>query len=544
LTGERPYVADNIMVVLFATASGPPPPPQERAPGRRLPDEICAICMRALAPEPARRHRSAAELADAVQAFLDGRHRAEQAAAHLTEAEAGWRRWQALAAERAALTVRLADLEASVDPWLPREQKTELLTARQRLRDLGTDSADAFSTAIAGAERALSQGPGNPDARGQLARAWFARFEEAEERGDRQEQAFYASRVRAHDDGEFAPRLQGEGRLTLRTTPAGAEVVLERFDRRGLVWPLSEPRSLGTTPLVDLPLAMGSYRLRIRSPGRPEVLYPVFISRGRRWDSGDVPLPPAVPDGCVYVPPGPALIGGDADVRDPLPRSEPWIDGFFAGVHPVTAQAYADYLTALHRQDPAAAWARSPRAASGMGTKASQYWEQPAAGAPYVVPRVDREGPPWDPRWPCMGISWEDARAYAAWRAKVDGQPWRLPTEPEWEKLCRGVDGRLYPWGDDFDATLCRMRFSRAGSPLPEPVGAYPLDVSVYGAQDLAGGVADWCGDEAFGVDDSRRPQRGGSWTSDGMRCRSTWRDGFKPGLPRTVTGIRLVRSL
>src|SRR5262249_37019470 len=54
---------------------------------------------------------------------------------------------------------------------------------------------------------------------------------------------------------------------------------------------------------------------------------------------------------------------------------------------------------------------------------------------------------------PVVNVSWHNAIAYAAWLAKVTGQPWRLPTEAEWEKAARGTDGRIYPWGDLWDQT-------------------------------------------------------------------------------------------
>ena len=125
----------------------------------------------------------------------------------------------------------------------------------------------------------------------------------------------------------------------------------------------------------------------------------------------------------------------------------------------------------------------------------------------------------------------------------MDRLPWRLPSELEWEKATRGVDGRLFPWGGQFDASLCRMRHSREGRPHPEAIGSFASDVSVYGVRDLAGNMAGWCGDERYGADPTRRAQRGGAWTADGNRCRATWRQGFRPDVVRAVTGFRLVCS-
>src|SRR5690348_4420769 len=53
------------------------------------------------------------------------------------------------------------------------------------------------------------------------------------------------------------------------------------------------------------------------------------------------------------------------------------------------------------------------------------------------------------PTQPVVGVSWFDAAAYCEWLSGQTGEPYRLPTEAEWERAARGgLEQRLYPWGD------------------------------------------------------------------------------------------------
>ena len=545
LTLERAYAPQSPVAMVFEVVSRPPPDPRERAPQLAISMEIAALCQRAMATDPNDRVPSAAALAEGVRSFLEGRQRAEEAARHLADAEASARLWRELLEQRAQLRERDAALADGFEPWTPMEQRGELLALREELARGHIAGASAFAEVVAAADRALSADPGNPDARALLAGAWWTRLERAEAAGDDADVAFCTERVRHYDDGRRAASLLGAGTITLATEPPGAEVFARRFVREGVVWRLGDAVSMGPTPLRAAPLDRGSWVLTLELPGFETTRYPVYIPRGHDWRGGAaVRLLRAgsVPTGFVYVPGGPFQLGGDPEALEARPASHPWLPGYLISRFPVTMADWCAYLNAIDREE---AWKRVPRGESGVKAESgTPYWELPADGEPFVVPEVDRDGDVWDPAWPVLAISWHDAVAYAAWRTDHDGAPTSLPTEQQWEKAARGVDGRAFPWGDIFDATLATIRHSVSGRPQPARVGARPGDISVYGVRDMAGTIRELCGDSTFDGDPERRVVKGASWNhlADAARCSS--RLGTSHWNVGAFSGLRVVRAL
>jgi formylglycine-generating enzyme required for sulfatase activity len=216
----------------------------------------------------------------------------------------------------------------------------------------------------------------------------------------------------------------------------------------------------------------------VRAPGFREP-----VARGR--DSSSIPLPDEAavqkvneqlrlvqreelerlaqrgirpPDQMVLIPAGEFSMGAEDGLPDSRPMHRVYVSAYWLDKYAVTNRQY--------RQCVEAGGCPFPKDQSSYDDAA----------------RVDH---------PVTNVMWGQARGYCRWQGK------RLPTEAEWEKAARGIDGRLYPWGNSDDVLKARARaveqqLMKNGT---DPVGTGEFAVSPYGVADLIGNVSEWVND-------------------------------------------------
>jgi hypothetical protein len=310
--------------------------------------------------------------------------------------------------------------------------------------------------------------------------------------------------------GGAAARLYHFGELRDVTLPKGLEV-------RSTAAPLfvSERCHVGRTLTTEIALEEGRYLALYRRAGREDLLMQVILSERERGAF----ICTLLPEGTT--PPGFVAIysGGEP------PR-------FFIMEREVTAGEYLEFLNdpaTLKRIDESQEPILYPR---HVGSP-DQFWKRTETG--YVL------AGDWRHDWPVLGVSWNDATAYAAWRterARRNGEriEYSLPNLYEWNVAGGGIE---YPFGTRFRAKWAKSCFSRPQA-MPEPVLRFPIDESPLGVFDMCGSASEWL-DEWW--DEARNLRRigGGSWGYGKPNRFHLYGEGAGPHVASGTYGFRLI---
>ncbi len=248
----------------------------------------------------------------------------------------------------------------------------------------------------------------------------------------------------------------------------------------------------------------------------------------------------------IEIPAGPFLMGSNKN-KDPEADSDEEsqhpveLPAYRIGKYPVTVAQYACFI------DDGGYNNRAYWTEEGWASKEKRGWTEPRYW----------QDPQWNaPNRPVVGVSWYEAVAYCTWLSEKTGKAYRLPDEAMWEKAARGTDGRIYPWGNEWEPYRLNAE-NIVGRTTA--VGSYPDGRSPYGLEDCSGNVWEWCSSLApsntpypFQVKTyeedlaarGARSCRGGAFHVSSRLCRTAYRRSSNPGYGNFNFGFRVVEHL
>ena len=240
--------------------------------------------------------------------------------------------------------------------------------------------------------------------------------------------------------------------------------------------PTETTRPAGPTAPPTLAAAAAFPTATAALPAKPAPPPCTAVNLERGWES------PIDGMGLMCVPEGNFLMGlppGHPASRDDpadTPQIKVWLSAYWVDKTEVTNAMYAQFLNETGRKDipveGGAPWLEINQLDWRRIGKAGEGWR--------ALPGFEEH--------PVILVSWYGARAYCEWAGR------HLLSEAQWEKAARGVDGRLYAWGNeppDCGLTNYNWCVKDSGTtPVNTHSGASP-----FGMQDITGNVWEWVAD-------------------------------------------------
>lgn len=223
----------------------------------------------------------------------------------------------------------------------------------------------------------------------------------------------------------------------------------------------------------------------------------------------------------ITIPKGEFIMGSLEGAIDEKPRRTVSLEAYQINQYEVTQFDYAEFVKATRHRSPLSRYVKNIQSFN-------------------------------HPNQPVVYVTWEDADGYCRWRGE------RLPTEAEWEKAARGLQGATWPWPGELNPVFANFIGKEDKNNYTAIVGSYEKDKSPFGLYDMSGNVREWVQDwyeeQYYQRAPSQNPKgpdtgdmkamRGSSWNDSPLTGRTTSRMKMFPDYRDTTVGFRCAKSL
>lgn len=283
---------------------------------------------------------------------------------------------------------------------------------------------------------------------------------------------------------DLRKNLEKDSKLTIKVSVPNTTLSLFKIteDQNGKT-SQSFIKELSSSSIKDYNISKGSYLFKVTPPDNMSSFnYPLVIEQNESIELS-IYVPSKIPEGTVYIPAGRFYSGGNESRYYRLHQT--FLEGFFIKKTEVTFKEYLEFWKNI--KEPQKKKRYSSRVQLNMEDR-------------NFIDAWDKNGKlisAFKPDLPVVGITQEAAAAYCEWLSRKIKMPCRLPNELEWEKAARGADGRKFVWGNDYNpdsAFIFENTEAHKKYKFFAPPGSFPEDISAFGVLDMAGNAREYTG--------------------------------------------------
>jgi serine/threonine-protein kinase len=470
----------------------------------KIPLALKEIAKKALSYERADRFANANEMATEVEAWLTGAKQREKALEYVQIAQNLDQKASKLKEVAILLEKESLALSKTLKPWSDEKEKLPYWQKQQHCKEAKLQAELHIFEAEQALQASLLHDPYLEEAHLALALRYQEKHALAEKQKNQAEIKRYELFLK--DQISFLSKKDQEIMNAYLNPNLEVKIEIDVDEEVDFYWikeRLEYKRLVRKTPIrlfrrkkLEQVFHIGTHILQIEHAQYETVVYPIEIQRGigfpqiapSQTEAQKLKLIPKgkLPANMAYIPAGWFECGGDQQNVSNSPSARKlWLDGYFIQKRHVTHREYLLFLNDLVAQNQKElAFQYAPK----NKKQDHQNHFKESQKCLEMITRAD-----WQEDFPITYVNYWQALAYCEWLSKLWQIRVRLPLDCEWEKAARGIDGRIFPWGDEFDPTWCRMRQSQEVLPSPARDFDYPIDQSVYGVFGMAGNCRDWC---------------------------------------------------